>query len=238
MRPYKSAVSGCGARQLDSFYVGINAGAGMADSAISDPDCATCSNIRFQTAFATAGGQVGYNWQWRAMVLGLEGDLNWTSARATDAFALCCSSNRIGSEAHSKFDAFASIRGRMGMAFDNALIYVTGGPVWGHFNSGVSNLDLPFTNNASTDDGWHPGLAIGTGAEFVLANNWTLRGEYLFLNFRHIDRHLVDSAGYQTCGDVNCRVNYAYSAHIARLGINIGSATETEPMHARSSTRG
>jgi outer membrane immunogenic protein len=91
------------------------------------------------------------------MVLGLEGDLNWTSARATDAFALCCSSNRIGSEAHSKFDAFASIRGRMGMAFDNALIYVTGGPVWGHFNSGVSNLDLPFTNNASTDDGWHPG---------------------------------------------------------------------------------
>src|SRR5689334_15969281 len=75
------------------LYVGTNAGAGMADAGIFDPDCDPCTNKKFQTAFAGVGGQIGYNWQWRAMVLGLEGDLNWASAKASDMLKLCCERN-------------------------------------------------------------------------------------------------------------------------------------------------
>jgi len=32
---------------------------------------------------------------------------------------------------------------------------------------------------------------------------------------------LIDLSGFfLTCGDIPCRINYAYSAHVARLGIN------------------
>lgn len=196
------------------FYVGINGGAGMADNAIFNPDCNGCENVKFRTAFGTAGGQFGYNWQWRAMVLGLEGDLNWTSTNASTSFSLCCA---LGS-AHFKLNAFGSVRGRMGLAFDNALIYVTAGPVWGRFKSTTFLLDGSLLEESS-DNGWHPGLAFGTGVEFIMTGNWVLRGEYLFLNFKDINRpSLSDSV--LTCGDTSCRVNYAYSAHIARLGLN------------------
>jgi outer membrane immunogenic protein len=198
------------------FYVGINGGAGMADGSFFDPDGFSNTNIKFQTAFGTAGGQFGYNWQWRAMVLGVEGDLNWAHAKASTGFNLCC--GETGST-HFRFDAFASIRGRMGFAFDNALIYVTAGPVWGHFKSDTS--ELGDFSTMSSDKAWHPGLALGSGVEFVLANNWALRGEYLFLHFRDINRPLIDLSGFfLTCGDIPCRINYAYSAHVARLGIN------------------
>ena len=200
------------------FYVGINSGAGMYDASISDPDCDMCVHKKFQTAFATVGGQVGYNWQMRAMVLGVEGDLNWASAKASDTIELCCAA--VVGTARTKFDAFASIRGRMGMAFDNALVYVTAGPAFGHFKSSTVH-GIPDTNGFrfSNDNGWHPGIAVGTGAEFMLASNWTLRGEYLFLQFQDVANPQFHDQANCAFGTF-CRVNYAYSAHVARLGLN------------------
>ena len=189
MRPAKPASAVAMPINWTGFYVGINGGAGMTDGAMLDLDCVGCENIKLRTAFGTAGGQFGYNWQWRAMVLGLEGDLNWASANTSTGFNLCCGTGL----AHFKFNAFASVRGRMGLAFDNALIYVTAGPLWGHFRSStISALDEFVL--VSNDNGWHPGLALGAGVEFILAGNWALRGEYLFLHFKAIDRPLIDGA--------------------------------------------
>lgn len=55
----------------------------------------------------------------------------------------------------------------------------------------------------------------------MLANSWTLRGEYLFLHFEDVNRPLVNSFGDPSCtAGLTCRMNYAYSAHVARLGLN------------------
>jgi outer membrane immunogenic protein len=196
------------------FYVGINAGAGMADAAMLDPDGFDSQNTKFQTAFGTGGGQIGYNWQWRAMVLGLEGDVNWASVNASDRLE----GGPSQGSTRFKFNLFTSVRGRMGLAYDNALIYVTAGPVWGHFKSGTVSSRF---SDASNDSGWHPGLAIGPGVEFILTSNWTLRGEYLFLHFRDIKQPVFDPGSiFFTCDTAPCRINYAYSAHVARLGLN------------------
>lgn len=107
----------------------------------------------------------------------------------------------------------------MGLAFDNALVYLTAGPVWGHFKSSTNSGNDVFIE-FSNDNGWHPGLAVGTGVEFMLVSNWTVRGEYLFLQFKDVDRPLLSSPPSECSFGLDCRINYAYSAHVVRLGLN------------------
>src|SRR5262245_66591193 len=102
----------------------------MANSEFLDPDCTSCAGTKFQTAFGTFGGQLGYNWQYRAMVVGLEGDVNWASAKASKLFAL---NDTFSGTANFLFGAFTSIRARMGLTIDHALVYVSVGTVWGLF---------------------------------------------------------------------------------------------------------
>jgi opacity protein-like surface antigen len=116
------------------FYAGINAGGGIATGEYLDP-CFTCADIKVQPLVGTVGGQLGYNWQWQALVAGLEGDINWVSANKSIPNAT--DDGNLAGFANFKMDAFASIRGRMGLAYENALIYVTGGPAFGHFNQSV-----------------------------------------------------------------------------------------------------
>jgi len=197
------------------LYAGINGGAGMANSEFLDPDCLSCTDTKFQTAFGTFGGQLGYNWQYRAMVVGLEGDVNWAGAKASKLFAL---KNLFVGTANFKFDTFTSIRARMGLTLDNALVYVSAGPVWGHFRSSTNLTETDGTQLAATDNAWHPGLAIGAGVEYMLTNNWGFRGEYLFLNFKDVE---VPWVGVNNCAIIEtCRMNYTYSAQIARIGLN------------------
>src|SRR6202011_3987041 len=109
-------------------------------------------------------------------VLGIEGDLDWASASSSRAFGA-----PNADSASFKFDAFGSVRGRAGLAFDRTLIYATVGPAWGHFNSGATALNSatdPRVRDAVGDDAWHMGVAAGAGVEFMLAPHWTLRGEY------------------------------------------------------------
>jgi opacity protein-like surface antigen len=91
------------------------------------------------------------------MVIGLEYDFNWTSAKDTKEFNDGFFS--FAGLANFKFDYFASARARMGLAFDNALVYVTAGPAWGHFDSsvvlGIRDPVSPTVNQLSTDKAWH-----------------------------------------------------------------------------------
>lgn len=71
----------------------------------------------------------------------------------------------------------ASARARLGMAFDRALLYGTGG--WAVVGS-----------NSAGQPGWGPrfssveqgGWTLGAGAEYALFDHWTVKGEYSFIN--------------------------------------------------------
>jgi opacity protein-like surface antigen len=191
------------------WYAGINAGGGMAAANFWDPDCSSCADPAFRKPFATIGGQVGYNWQIGSMVFGLEGDLNWVSARASQPFAIDDNNDFFGT-ARFRFDAFGSLRGRAGIAFDRTLIYVTAGPAWGHFKSSVDAINAPPDGQHVTDDSWHLGVAAGAGIEFLLTPDWTLRGEYLFLDF--VDKNVPFNPSSRTI--------FTDSARLARLGLN------------------
>jgi len=63
------------------FYVGLNAGANINDSRYA---WAPFFNQNGQSGVGfTGGGQIGYNWQMGALVLGLETDINYRGASSS-----------------------------------------------------------------------------------------------------------------------------------------------------------
>ncbi len=67
------------------------------------------------------GGTVGYNFQTGAWVLGVEGDVDWSSVKGSTACpnaAFTCSTENSW---------LSTVRGRLGYAAGPALFYVTGG---------------------------------------------------------------------------------------------------------------
>jgi outer membrane immunogenic protein len=140
------------------------------------------------------GAHVGYNyqipgWNWfssSGVVIGLEGTVDGTSLRQTlvAPFSGNIPAGSIATEASS--DIQGSIRGRVGVAFDRALIYATGGVAVGGFNAtfsnGIAEKFLPVGSTSffsSTRVGW----TVGGGIEYAITNNWSVGAEYRYTDF-------------------------------------------------------
>ncbi len=207
------------------FYVGFNAGGGVANGHMLDQDCFECADTLFQTGFGTVGGQVGYNYQWNSVVLGIEADYNWLGAKKTNGFALDDCSLGPCAQAQFKLNSFASVRARAGLAVGPGLIYVTAGPVWGHFDSLINTLPGNGTNQFFiSDNEWRAGIAAGAGLEFMpWGPNWVVRGEYLYLNFTDNTSACVPTAGsksFLASCPFQFHINFGSTAQVARLGLN------------------
>jgi len=214
------------------FYIGVNAGYGW-----SRDRNVTYSNITgtlvsptgvpavvvFDTKGAVAGGQIGYNVQSGMFLFGIEADADYAniSGRAT-AFGLI--DVRRSSTGDQRLNAFATLRGRLGLVQDRFLGYVTGGLAIGSVKSAASfsNTDgcvLPFGANqcpAGSVSKTLAGYTLGGGAEFAFDRSWSIKGEYLYYN--------LGSASY-TLADANFPgVTYGatteFRGHIIRGGIN------------------
>jgi len=178
---------------------------------------------------AVFGGQLGYNWQTGSWVLGVEGDFDGTGISGTQksVFAsLLTPSNTDGFTATEKANWLASARGRVGYTWGPGLLYATGGGAWESVtrNSMVSantgnNVfgDSAAGSFTTTKSGW----VAGAGYEWMMAANWTVRGEYLFYKFSNSD---TDSLTLPNCPTpTGCGVNVSNSLNqisVFRLGVN------------------
>jgi outer membrane immunogenic protein len=141
------------------FYVGVNAGAIWGDfTKVAKP-------INPGAGF-TGGGQLGYNYQIGQFVAGLEADYNYADLSGRGLIG--------GVNTRGKLDSFGTVRGRLGVAFDRALVYATGGYAFG---------SASVTTPVASSDKWHNGYAIGGGLEYAFTNNISVKAEYLFLDF-------------------------------------------------------
>jgi outer membrane immunogenic protein len=133
------------------------------------------------------GGQVGCAWQTGSFVWGIEGDFNGTDISRT--FVVPFGGGPLG--LFQPGDAFsisndwqASIRGRLGWAFDRFQVYATGGVAWANFNIEVAlvpTLVSPalFASRDTTLTGW----TVGGGFEWAFTPNWSFGLEYRFSQF-------------------------------------------------------
>jgi hemoglobin/transferrin/lactoferrin receptor protein len=148
----------------------------------------------------TKGFQGGFNYEFaNRMVIGVEGDFSWTKFRKTqDAIATedprLTAGSFLQAKTDYKFDWTASLRGRVGYAFDRALVYATGGLAFLNesevrsqyraASGSVPGTQLIFREKASvTRSGW----TVGAGVEYALNNNWSLKGEYAYDHFGNED---------------------------------------------------
>src|SRR5262249_21486071 len=132
--------------------------------------------LSFNKAFGTVGGTVGYNYQFGAGVVGIEGDINWSNFR--DSLL-----DRDWVSFHStKSDWFSTIRGRFGLAVDRVLVYGTGGVAFADRNATGSDLPqgCPFSCFSIKETA--VGVVGGVGAEYALSGPWTMKAEYLYIS--------------------------------------------------------
>ena len=214
--PYKAAPVAQSVYNWTGFYLGGTAGGGIANSDHLDPDCFSCTNTKFQEAFGMVGVGAGYNFQFGHTVLGIEGDYNWSSVDATKTIAL---DELLTGTTKFRMGEFATLRARGGLAIDRTFIYATAGVAFAHIQN-TTTLD---GGPLAAEDKWKTGLAVGGGVEFALTQNWTLKGEYLLMQFQNSDAALLNiPVGFETrCGSpASCRINYSESVQLARVGLN------------------
>jgi outer membrane immunogenic protein len=151
-------------------YLGINGGYSFGGSDWTD-SVTGGSTGNFSTSGFLFGGTAGANYQIGAFVFGVEADGDWTEASGFGTFtaaSLCAG----GCLTHSNW--LATVRGRMGYAFDRFLAYGTAGAAFGNVQANFSNDPI----SSSTEPGW----TVGAGVEVALAANWTAKAEYLFVD--------------------------------------------------------
>jgi opacity protein-like surface antigen len=207
------------AADWNGFYVGANAGGGLGSGQFAD-GCYFCATDSFSQGFVAAGAQAGFNWQMGAAVFGAEADFDWTSfSRKGD---LGTDDSTFLKES-SKLEWFTSVRARAGLATDNAMVYITAGPVFGHIKApgieyccGPLDTTLTASGNTFSTSGTRVGIIGGAGVEVMLTNNWSVRGEYLYADFgsKTAYRNPACTAPYL------CTVQNTLNAHIARLAVN------------------
>jgi outer membrane immunogenic protein len=174
------------------FYAGINGGYGFGTS---DWDSPAVSNSPSGGMF---GLTVGYNWQAGSFVYGLEGDYDWSMMKGSVAcgVATCETENTW----------LATMRGRVGYAFDRWLPYVTGGGAYGNIKA--TNLNPGFSSASASNFGW----TAGAGLEYAFLGNWTAKVEYLYVDLGKFDCGTA-------CGAV-VPDNVGFSANVVRAGLN------------------
>jgi outer membrane immunogenic protein len=153
------------------FYIGGNAGAGFARSTWSDPF--TGANNSFESgAGFLGGGQIGANYQLNMLVLGVEGDFDWTGLKAG-------SIDSIGQTINTKTNFTSTITGRVGAAFDRLLVYGKGGVAFAQDNSGFTD----FAGNSASTTLLRTGWIAGAGLEYGITKNLSAKIEYDYLSF-------------------------------------------------------
>jgi outer membrane immunogenic protein len=160
-------------------YIGGNIGYGWGDM----------TNNPAKPSGVLGGIQAGYNWQSGALVFGVEGDLQINGA--DDTFAPWKFSNPW----------FGTARGRIGYAFNNILLYGTGGLAFG----GLKGENY-FLSESHTGLGW----TLGVGAEVALTQNWSAKIEYLYVDLSDRNFSITGRSNGYEFNTLRVGVNYRF----------------------------
>jgi outer membrane immunogenic protein len=144
------------------------------------------------------GGQIGFSWQTGAFVFGAEADLSWTDANGAGYYY-------TNEGITADLNWFGTVRGKLGYAFDNVLLYGTGGLAFG----GIEARNVEYSTTYGSADKTKLGWTLGAGVDYAFTPNWTLGLEY-----RHMDFGKVDFTSFAGPASVDV------SADTVRLNLN------------------
>lgn len=188
------------------FYAGVNAGVAWNNSELqqnySEPPGpgrvfdGLDHDFTDEEAAFSGGLVLGYNLQSGPLVLGAEGDINYLGLEGSDEWTRVVDSSplydpvRGTSELSFSSQWFATVRGRLGFATGNFLLYGTGGLAVGEvaaeeeaeFQIGDYRPFKYDGSASSTNVGW----TVGGGVEYGL-DRWSVGAEYLYVDLGDVD---------------------------------------------------
>jgi outer membrane immunogenic protein len=184
------------------------------------------------------GGQAGFNWQTGALVLGIEADIQTTGQRGSNAF---CTNGLAGTcpavvgfplfgfspftlSVEEKLAWFGTARARIGAGGDRFLFYVTGGAAIGEIKADYMAAGplapAPASVSASTSftkAGW----VVGGGVEARVADNWTVKLEYLHMDLGSYSNTLTATGSIGTAvATATTTFSSRLTDDIVRVGLN------------------
>ncbi|MFG1333276.1 outer membrane protein [Xanthobacter autotrophicus] len=185
------------------FYIGAQGGYAWAQNDFSkshDPlypaDIAYygVNDANYSLDGALVGGVIGYNYQIKNIVLGIEADANWADISGSGSYyngnayfaTTCIQQNNACA---SKIDALGTITARLGVAFDRVLVYAKGGAAWANVEHTASNTDLDVieANYSASPSSTRWGWTVGAGLEWAFFNNWSAKVEYNYIDLGSSD---------------------------------------------------
>jgi outer membrane immunogenic protein len=184
---------------LNAGWVGadnsmINQATPGADPAVPVPELATLAalstgglSIGSKSGFI-GGAELGYNYQINNWVAGIEADIQGIAGQAVNG-SIITASGTITSTLTGSMDTrwLGTLRGRLGfLPTPTLLVYGTGGLAYGEVaaTTSLSQSDpsISFSGGGTGGDGFTQlvaGWTAGGGVEWMFAQNWSAKLEYL-----------------------------------------------------------
>jgi outer membrane immunogenic protein len=202
------------------LYVGGSVGASWLNS-VQDDSAATIfayygsGTRQTATGLGFLGGMdIGYNWEDRNFVYGVEADFSWVAGGKASTTNVISGYNADTGNKSSRVQSLATFRGRFGFDINGTMPYLTAGFAEAQVknNYTIAYLGAPFSSSSATT--WQPGIVLGGGIEHQFTNHWSVKGEVLWVGLK--DTTIPAVPGYAAGG----KVQFSNSMVIGRVGLN------------------
>jgi outer membrane immunogenic protein len=169
------------------FYVGAQVGHAWSeiDTRASFADLNEAGD--FEADGLVGGAHAGFNYQFGSVVVGVEGDIEAAGIDGERRFADLFGAGLVDTLAvESQINVQGSIRARLGLALDRALIYATGGVALAHVENTYTttfNPAVPVSPDVESFESTEWGWTLGAGLEYAVTDHLTGRVEYRYTKF-------------------------------------------------------
>lgn len=185
------------------FYAGLNGGYTTGQASSVGAVSGTTTNV--PVAGGLIGGTVGFNAQIDNFVLGLEGDIAWSGATGT---AVCAAAPAFNCE--GKLNWLGTIKGRVGVAMDSALLFATAGLAAGGVTANVVPTPGGLTG---THSGTMTGWTVGGGVELAVTEAISVKAEYNYVRMGGVQAPIGTLSGVEAN-------NISAINHVVKVGVN------------------
>lgn len=198
-------------------YVGLDIGAYFHNAGSNEETVGIVPGFSgsLNSTSAFISGHAGYNWQINRIVLGIEGDISSPSQQRSTSYGPAGFGPPLPETFTTQIRWLSTVRGRIGVSFDNWLVYATGGVAIADINNVRSDpVVLGFVAN---DSGVRTTGVVGGGVEYKFNRQWSARLEGLWMKFPD---STVNSIGFGIPG-LAYRTRFTNEVTMVRGGVSL-----------------
>jgi outer membrane immunogenic protein len=173
------------------IYLGGVVGGAWGTNDISDPGLGTIlgplfglPTVQSTTSSGFIGGiEGGSRYQFQKLVVGWEADITWGDLNATNTTSFGAPFIPASRTTTADSNWLATATSTVGIAHDRWLVYGKAGVAWENVNytDNWTIAGVPLFSGTGSDN--RVGWTVGTGVEWAVWQNWSIKAEYDYLDF-------------------------------------------------------